>query len=115
MYTMSKENLRGHWEFLRRYMEEGPREAYEKVEVCMPIADSPESLAFAFKRFHVNFKGVPGLWVLLLPLWLASILGRWLAGLTCRVPRWPTDIESACRIESGDTYVRDASMNPPDL
>ncbi len=108
-FTMSKDNLRRHWEFLRRYMTDGPQSIVDQVHVCMPVADRRESLKFAFQRFHANFEGDAGTWVVLFPLWLASILARWIAGLTCRVPRWPQEIERACRIEAGDPCVRDAS------
>jgi hypothetical protein len=111
-FTMSKDNLRRHWEFLRRYMSEGPQAVVEAVHVCLPIADRRESLAFAVRRLHANFKDDAGLWILLLPLWLGSALGRWIGGLTCRIPQWPADIEAACRIEPGDSCVRDSQTNP---
>ena len=106
------DGLRAHWEFLRRYMEEGPREAYETVKVCLPIADRRETLRCALNRFYLNFKGGLWLWIMLMPLWLVCVLARWISGLTCRIPKWPQAIENECRIEPGDPYVRDASMNP---
>ncbi len=107
------EGLRAHWEFLRRYMEDGPQEAYKLVQVCLPIAEHRETLRFALNRFYLNFKGGLWLWIMLLPFWLLCVLGRWVAGLTCRTPVWPADIEAACRIEPNDPYVKNASMNPP--
>lgn len=110
------EGLREFWEFVRRYMEEGPQEAHKLVEVCMPLENKRESLAFAYQRFSMNFyPGGRWLWLMLYPLWLLCILGRWIAGLTCRPPVWPAEIEAQCSIEPGDPYVRDASMNPPDV
>ena len=108
--------LKGHWEFVRRYMEENPKETSQRVEMCVPIDGTRESLAFGRQRFHGNFYP-SGLWAwyLLYPLWQLCILGRWIAGLTCRPPVWPAEIEAQCRIEPGDPYARDASMNPPDV
>lgn len=108
--------LKGHWEFVRRYMEDGPKETSQRVEMCVPIDGKRESLAFARQRFYANFYPV-GLWAwyLLYPLWLLCILGRWVAGLTCKPPVWPAEIEAQCRVEPGDPYVRDASTNPPDV
>lgn len=110
------EGLREFWEFVRRYMEEGPQEAHKLVEVCMPLNSKRESLAFAYQRFSMNFyPGGRWLWLMLYPLWLLCILGRWVAGLTCKPPVWPAEIEAQCRVEPGDPYVRDASTNPPDV
>ena len=111
-FTMSQENLRCHWEFLRRYMAEGAQAIVDDVQVCMPIAERRESLKFSFQRFHANFNGSQGVWILLFPLWLASILGRWVAGLTCRVPRWPEDIQAACRVDANDPWKRGQRTNP---
>lgn len=112
-FTVRQEDLRSHWEFLRRYMEEGPQEAYSLVKVCLPIANQRESFRIAANRFYLNFKGGLGLWFAFLPLWLLCMVGRWIAGLTCRCPVWPEDIERECQIDPDDPYRKDASMNPP--
>ena len=112
MNELDLDGLRAHWEFLRRYMEEGPREAYETVKVCLPIADRRETLRYALNRFYLNFKGGLWLWIMLMPLWLLCVLARWISGLTCRIPKWPQAIQDECRIEPDDPYERDASMNP---
>jgi hypothetical protein len=114
-FSTSQDRVRAHWEFLRRYMEDGPQEAFQQVEVCMPIAEHRETLRFSLNRFYVNFVGAFSLWLGMLPIWLACILGRWLAGLTCRTPVWPADIEAACHIEPNDPFVKDEHMNPADM
>jgi hypothetical protein len=114
-FSTSQEQVLSHWEFLRRYMEDGPQEEFRQVEVCMPIAEHRETLRFALNRFYVNFKGGLGLWIMLLPVWLVCVLGRWLGGLTCRTPIWPADIEAACRIDANDPFVKDEHMNRSDM
>lgn len=111
-FTMQADQLRGHWEFLRRYMEEGPAEPYAAERICLPIADQRESFRWSFNRFRLNFYGANWLWFMFLPIWLTCIVGRWLAARTCEVPVWPPEIEADCRVEPGDPYVRDAGMNP---
>ncbi|ALN87249.1 hypothetical protein LC55x_3998 [Lysobacter capsici] len=105
--------LRGNWEFLRRYMEDGPEQAWRLVHVCMPIAEHRESLRFSFDRLHVHFMGV-GLWVWypLLPFWLLCVVGRIVSMWTSKVPVWPEHIQAQCRIEADDPYVKDESTNP---
>lgn len=106
--------LRGHWEFLRRYMEDGPEDAHKLVGVCMPIAEHRETLRFSLNRFHVNFMGGLWLWYMLLPYWLLCVVGRIISMWTSRVPVWPEHIQAECRIEAGDPCVKDASMNQKD-
>ena len=44
---------------------------------------------------------------------LMLVPGRWIAMQTSKVPRWPQEIEEACRIEPGDPWVRDATTVTP--
>ncbi|MGO1071366.1 DUF6708 domain-containing protein [Lysobacter sp. CA199] len=104
--------LRGHWEFLRRYMEDGPEQAHTLVDVCMPIAEHRETLRCSFNRFYVNFLG-GGLWLwyMLLPYWLLCVVGRIVSMWTSKVPVWPEHIQAECRIEADDPYVKDERSN----
>lgn len=106
--------LRGHWEFLRRYMEEGPEDAHKLVGVCMPIAEHRETPRFSLNRFHVNFMGGLWLWRMLLPYWLLCVVGRVISMWTSKVPVWPEHIQAECRIEADDPYVKDESNNEKD-
>ena len=58
--STDQDELRSHWEFMRRYMEEGPQDAYKRVEVCMPLNGQKESFRVAFSVFYMNFKEQPG-------------------------------------------------------
>ena len=113
--------LRSHWEFYRRYMEEGPQAVADYIKVCMPIDGRRESFRFGFERIFVEDAaallqpiGVL-MWTIMLPLNLLSVLGRWVAMQTSKLPQWPAEIEAASRTEPDDPYMIDARINPPKL
>jgi len=103
--------LMRHWEFIRRYMEEGPRDAYERVKICLPIANQREPIAFGFHRMHVEAGTNVVLSLPFAVMALVTLPGRWFAMRTSKIPVWPKEIEDACRVDPRDPYVRDASMN----
>ncbi|SQJ22631.1 Uncharacterised protein [Serratia rubidaea] len=109
-----RKQLERHWEFVRRYMEEGPESVIGVVDFCLPIAEKREGFGFGLLYLMSGFNGAP---LFLLPLFfvLASLfaLPRYIAMLTSRHPRWPASIESQCRIAGDDPYRRDASDNSP--
>ncbi|BBF87229.1 hypothetical protein DLM_3643 [Aquitalea magnusonii] len=41
---------KGYWDFIPRYMEEGPASVVDVISGCLPIKDKKETLAFSFKR-----------------------------------------------------------------
>jgi hypothetical protein len=112
-----------YWEFVRRYMEDGPAafmpkpnsdpsNSYE-VKYCLPIAQQRETFKFSMHRVHYEMAGAPRplTWILLL-IYLALYPFRWFAMCTSKIPQWPQDIEDQCVIQPGDPYVRDSSTNP---
>lgn len=101
-----RELLRHVWEYVRRYMEEGPALLIEQTPVVLPIADRRESFWFGWHRTHAIWT------VLLLPVYLFFYPGRWIAMRTSKIPRWPQEIEAQCVVAPGDVFVRDASTNP---
>ena len=105
--------LERYWEFVRRYMEEGPEDAAHRVEFFMPVADRRESIANGFHRIHAELGGNFIMTVIGAALALMLVPGRWIAMQTSKVPRWPQEIEEACRIEPGDPWVRDATTVTP--
>ncbi|WP_227814948.1 DUF6708 domain-containing protein [Nitrogeniibacter aestuarii] len=107
--------LKGYWELIRRYMEEGPEGPARSIEIFLPIADRKETFLDGFHRMHAEW-GVNIVTALIGAL-VAGVLapGRWIAMQTSKLPVWPTEIEDACCIEPGDPYVRDARSNPADL
>ena len=111
-----KEVLFRYWEFVRRYMEEGAKEAFDRTQILLPIADRKESLRNGFDRMFAEFSGAP-FPILLMGGLIAAVVvpGRWFAMKTSRIPQWPKAIDDQCRIEPGDPYVKDVGTNPPDL
>ena len=105
--------LERYWEFVRRYMEEGPEDAAHRVEFFMPVADRRESIANGFHRMHAELGGNFIMTVIGAALALILIPGRWIAMQTSKVPKWPREIEEACRIEPGDPWIRDATTVTP--
>lgn len=109
-------NLRCYWEFVRRYMEDGPKSAFDLVQFCMPIANKRESLKVGYERMFAVATGYPLPFVLLVALLTALFLpGRWFAMRTSKIPVWPKEIEDVCRVDANDPYLKDGSMNPPGL
>lgn len=104
-----------YWEFVRRYMENGPQAVAKRVEYCLPIAEQRETFAGGFHRMHGQAHALfaPILIVVLLVLYVLPYPGRWLAMRTSKLPMWPKEIEERCVIEANDPYRKDASTNKP--
>lgn len=105
-----------HWEFLRRYMEEGPAAVMDLVKFCMPVDGQRESWNAARERIFANDAGLPAAMRLVMyPFNLLHAWARMLVMRTSRIPQWPADVAATLTVADGDPYVRDASINPPDL
>lgn len=98
--------VRAHWEFIRRYMEEGPQELQAQVAFCMPIDSVRERIDVSFRRAFANFSNGPKVlgWIMS-PVTLILGIFRVFAVRTSRVPKWPEEIESTSVVESGDPYA----------
>lgn len=102
------------WEFFRRYMEEGPEFiAEDKLLYCLPIDKQKESfdLGDTLIRFSQWVPGTPVMGDFMSIILFFESLTRWVSTMTCRIPRWPQEIENVCRIEPDDPYLRDGSTN----
>ncbi|WP_196787272.1 DUF6708 domain-containing protein [Burkholderia stagnalis] len=113
--SSSREYCLRHWEFIRRYMEEGPRAVLNApgLGLYLPIADKRETLYQGWIALVSNDAWNPVFKWLMLPFHVAFFIGRLVNRVTSKVPMWPADVEAACRIEPGDPYLRDSSLNPP--
>lgn len=107
-----RKQLERHWEFVRRYMEEGPESVVGVVDFCLPIAKKREGYRFGLLYLLSGFNGAP---IFLFPLFfvLAFIFSipRYLAMVTSRIPAWPKNIELQCQVDKDDPYQVDASCN----
>jgi len=113
-HIAEKENdlLTSQWEFVRRFMEEGPKELADQVDVVMDIADRRETFWNGFQRLMANFVG-PVATAIFSPLGILFAISRRIAMLSCIVPRWPAEIEAECAIEPNDPYIRDRDHLAP--
>ncbi|EJD6672399.1 hypothetical protein M0K80_RS16275 [Providencia rettgeri] len=108
--------LKAHWEFVRRYMEEGPEGLTSRISFCLPIAEKKESYRFTFFYLMTIYNGAPiVLLPFLAPLAFLFSLPRYVAILTSRRPVWSEEIQAQCRVEDDDPYRLDATTNPKNL
>ncbi|MXN76402.1 hypothetical protein GR157_16850 [Burkholderia sp. 4701] len=104
-----------HWEFIRCYMEEGPRAASNSdgLPPYLPIADKKETPVQGWIELQTKAGDSDVLQFLMKPVFALFFIGRLVANATCKVPLWPADVEAACRIAPDDPYVCDSRLNPP--
>src|SRR5258707_79530 len=106
------QGLKDHFEFFRRYMEDGPGPVLEAIKpvplIMLPaIYKQRESWAFGWERLTLNMKGWPLSQLLFQVFILPESLFRWFVMRTSKIPQWPQWVEEECRIESDDMWVRD--------
>lgn len=98
--------VRAHWEFIRRYMEDGPSAMSSLVQFCMPIAERRETVRVGVERVFANIAGANFLiYCFMFPFCLMVSCGRIIAVRTSKIPKWPAEVEVACVIESDDPYA----------
>ncbi|KAA6125192.1 DUF6708 domain-containing protein [Cupriavidus cauae] len=114
-WSSDQDELRSHWEFLRRYMDDGPAALVSQIEFCMPVDGKRESFRAGLERIFAGDSGNIFFYWLMSPINAAVACCRWLVMKSCKVPTWPREIEDACRLEPSDLYARDSSINPPNL
>ncbi|WNN43188.1 DUF6708 domain-containing protein [Winslowiella toletana] len=108
-----RKQLERHWEFVRRYMEEGPASVAPVVNFCLPIAGKREGYQFGLLYLLSGFNGAPMfLFPLLFALSFIYSIPRYIAMVTSKVPVWPENIEAQCAAAVDDPYAIDASSNP---
>jgi len=102
----SSDFVRAHWEFVRRYMEEGPESVSSQVQFCMPIDERRENVGVSLERIFANIAGAPiFIYYLLAPICMGVFFFRVIAMRTSKVPVWPIDIDTSGRIEPGDPFA----------
>lgn len=104
-YYDQEDIIRGIYEFIRRYMEEGPA----------AVVDDPGqrridlSTATTWRNcFYTVVASLPMSWFslryALFPLYGPLVLCRWLVFKTCKAPVWPPEVEAESAIEAGDLH-----------
>ncbi|HEQ1857353.1 TPA: hypothetical protein VEO38_000858 [Providencia alcalifaciens] len=104
--------LTAHWEFIRRYMEEGVEPVIDSIKYYLPIDKRKETI----KESYLYLLGLAvSINIIFLPL---AIIGavpicliRHLAIRCSQRPIWPDNIEATCQINPNDSFQRDSSFN----
>ena len=104
--------LRSHFEFFRRYMEDGPGSVLDALKpvplIMLPGIDQKrEGWAFGWERLTLNANGFPVVQVLFQLIFSPISLFRWIVMRTSKIPQWPQWVEDECAIAPGDPWVRD--------
>jgi hypothetical protein len=102
---VAKDQLRQYWEFVRRYMEEGPKDAAQRVEFLIPIATRRETLAEGFHRIHAEGGSNIIMSIIFAALAAIAAPGRWFAMRTSKIPTWPDDVEANCKVSANDPFA----------
>ncbi|WP_148043955.1 DUF6708 domain-containing protein [Massilia aurea] len=98
--------LLAHWEFIRRYMEEGPDAVSCQVQFCMPLDGRKESIRIGIERMLANIACVyVPVYLMMLPLCAIFSLNRIFAMCTSKIPEWPSEVEADCSVENDDPYA----------
>ncbi|RQT48380.1 hypothetical protein DF046_25720 [Burkholderia cepacia] len=96
------EPLLAHWEYFRRYMEEGPA-SVPAPNYLLPIENRREPFLYGVHRLWQMFGPFA---VLFAPLTTPAGLFRWLGMRMSRLPRWPAEVDAQCRVAPEDAIVR---------
>ncbi len=112
--SSGRDYCRRHWEFIRRYMEEGPQAVINApgFQFCLPIADKRETLYQGWIALTSMDASYPFVKAIMSPFHVLFFIGRLVHRATSKVPLWPADVEAACQIDPRDPYLRDSSSNP---
>jgi hypothetical protein len=90
----------GLWEFIRRYMEEGPEAVIPHIDQILDID----------VRRETWWEGVQVLQVCAPFLFVNMIIGiaRQISMATCKFPKFPEEIDAECAYDEDDPYLVDA-------
>lgn len=102
-YFDDEQKIKGLWEFIRRYMEDGPDAVVDSIDGRQMNLSVKPSWRNCY-LFVVASLGPAMLDArfLLLPLLLPLVLCRWLVLRSCRMPEWPQWVETACYVDPND-------------
>ncbi|AIO35756.1 hypothetical protein DM39_4028 [Burkholderia cenocepacia] len=98
------EPLLAHWEYFRRYMEEGPA-SVPPPKLLLPIQNRREPFLYGVQRLWQMFGPFA---ILFAPLTTLAGVFRWLGMRMSRLPRWPADVEVQCRVAPDDATIQPA-------
>lgn len=101
-----------YWEFIRRYMEDGPDSIIEHVHYCPVIAQQYENIHTYWQYRTCCIKEQSkNLQIMLFLPHLVIYPFRWFAMKTSKIPVWPEHIQQQCVVDPDDPYIRNANTN----
>jgi hypothetical protein len=111
-YVGGERQLQSHFEFFRRYMQDGPSAVLEALKptplIMLPgIYKQRESWRFGWERLTLNLNGLLILQILFQVFIFPMSLFRYVAMRTSKIPQWPQWVLDECKIEPSDLWVRD--------
>lgn len=108
--------LHRYWEFIRRYMEEGPEAVANIIKICPPVEKKREGIFFGYWYALTVYYGAP---LVVMPIMMVLALiawpGRVFAMYTSRRPFWTSEVEAACVIDPNDPFDMSATDNPKSI
>jgi hypothetical protein len=107
-----EEKLKNHFEFFRRYMEEGPGPVLDAIKpvllIMLPGIDRErEGWKFGWERLTLHATGSLIGMALYQVFAFPESFVRWIVMRTSKIPQWPQWVEEECVIEPGDPWIRD--------
>ncbi|AUW10428.1 DUF6708 domain-containing protein [Klebsiella michiganensis] len=112
-----REDLYRNWEFVRRYMEEGPEAVAGVLKLMPPVEGRREGIFFGY--WYLMFSATYGAPFFVVPFLMALYLTAWpfrvFAMYTCRIPRWSEEVQASCVIAPDDPWDISAAQNPRSL
>jgi len=112
--TLDDPGFFSQWEFIRRYMENGPQLLADQVEQVLKVSNRRENFWNGFHQLMLDAAGTNiAAIVVLSPLVFVNSIGRWIAMHTSKIPVWSQEIEAECQFEPNDPYIRDPDHLAP--
>lgn len=108
----AEDYVRAHWEFVRRYMEDGPQSVVGVVKFCMPVNGRRERFRIGAERVFANIAGAPVvIFCMLVPFCVVVSLFRPIAMRTSKIPSWTTVLEGEREADPNDPYAISGNAN----
>lgn len=100
-------DLMQFWEYVRRYVEDGPAKLIPKIEHVIEISHKRETFWNGFHRLMAEMAPIPVIAYVTAPFWFVVAIFRYFAMRTSKIPQWPQWVEDECPVDANDPYQRD--------
>ncbi len=104
------DDMHRYWEYVRRYMQDGPQAIAADTLMYMPLASHKERPLFSLQKTLLYFP-ILTFQIILAPFLLGFWLGRLIAMHFSKLPVWPAEVEAECVIAPDDQWERDERNN----